>query len=644
MSLHQSTERTSLAVPTKDDLESLSTKGIDSHVAERFRETIMARLPVYQMLAQESGFCVELGDKTCWDHSRRTVILNIDDFMGHRMNLDPSMVDYLILHELGHMKEMYDDPDGYRDIIECSKDKFGDAAFRLYNCMMDIFVNTHTAQVAPIYGNTFAPSEQVKNLYRTQAFAQRDFSGQPECLQFAHYLLNLGMGVADDITLSPAVQKRIDAGLTDLTGQTMSYKDFVDLYMRPQISHSQGKSWRGSVSQRKRIIDRLLRPEFETLLEGDLASGRAILVPGIRGIGSVLSNKSIKDILDDADENPPPGPLSAADRETLSQLHTIGEDLQMPVSDINDFANIFMRMRPTINSLAAVWDELVIDRLTQGYARQGFYVTGCDLDIQRAVSRFAQIETSPESAHVMYRRVPHEERIPAPCHFNLRLIIDTSGSMTIVEKLVRETAVALGASLYVKNQESALKGDRLTCGLEVRRFSGGVETILPCTENLTVRELMQWFPQVTMGGGTADHIALMDIDQSLDPATVSRIQSGSQVEIVIEITDGDTCNPTETKRQLKKLESKGVLTGAINLRNIIRPTSTSHISQASDVAVAHNSFAGCLFEQIWNSGPFKRGLTISTPEQLPESIRTMIQRFIETSGARLNRVGGTHGF
>jgi hypothetical protein len=206
--------------------------------------------------------------------------------------------------------------------------------------------------------------------------------------------------------------------------------------------------------------------------------------------------------------------------------------------------------------------------------------------------------------------------------------------MTAVQQLVRETAVALGASLYVKNQESALKGDRITCGLEVRRFSGGSETILPCTENLSIRELMKWFPHVTMGGGTADHIALSAINQAIDPATVVRIRDGSQIEIVIEITDGDTCDPTETKRQLKKLENKGVLTGAINLKRGYYSTvqdDSDTVHKPANTGAGGYDFGGCLFEQIWNSGPFKRGLAISDPNQLPDSIRKMIKRFIETS-------------
>jgi hypothetical protein len=306
-------------------------------VAEHFRETILARLPVYQTLAQESGFWIELGDTTCYDHERKTIILNIDDFAGRRMNLDPSMVDYLILHELGHLKEMAEDPEGYRDVIESGQERYGSAALRLYNCMMDIFVNTNTAQMAPVYGETFEPSELVKDFYRKQAFPNRDFSNKPECVQLAHYLLNLGMGAADDITLSPEVQKRIDEGLADLTGQKMTYQDFVDLYMRPQVTRAEGSTWRGFVSQRKRIIDKMLRPKFESLLMGDLAGGRVIEVPVIPGVGPLMPIQSIKKILGDAKERKNVLGNNAADRETLNQLQQIGEDLDMPVDDVNDF-------------------------------------------------------------------------------------------------------------------------------------------------------------------------------------------------------------------------------------------------------------------------------------------------------------------
>jgi hypothetical protein len=417
------------------------------------------------------------------------------------------------------------------------------------------------------------------------------------------------MGAADDIILSPPVQKRIDEGLTDLTGQKMTYKDFVDLYMRPQVTRAEGSTWRGFVSQRKRIIDKMLRPNFESFLMEDLANGRAIEVTAIPGVGPLMPIQSIKKILGDAKEQKNVPGNNAADRETLEQLQQIGRDLDMPIDEVNDFARTFIEMRPTINALAALWDDLKVDRLYQSTAKAGYYVTGCDLDVQRAVSCFARIQTSPESADVMYRRVPEEQRIPAPCHFNLRLVIDTSGSMACFQEQVRKTAVALGASLYVKNTESTLQGDRLTCGLEVRRFSGRSETILPCTENLNIRELMVWYPQITMGGGTADHIALQDINRAITPAVVSKIRDGSQVEIVIEITDGDTCDSNATMQQLRAFEKKGVLSGAINL----------------------SGFTSGMFDQIWNRGPIKRGLYISKPEDLPEALQKMIKQFIAES-------------
>jgi hypothetical protein len=617
---------------------------------EVFRKVIMPRLPLYQNLAQKAGFWIEFGEATCWDHERKTIVLAVKDFIGKGLDLSPSMLDYLILHELGHMKELYEDPDGYQDVIDTGLEKYGNAAFRLYNCLMDVYVNSNTAQSAPIYGSTNQSSNEVKLFYHDQAFRNRDFQRQPHALQFAHHLLNLGMGIADDIVLSPEVQERIDRGVIDPSGNQISYQDFLDLYMRPAIERESGDLWQGLVSQRKRIIDRLIRPDFEQFLSNDIASGRAIVVPSHAGVGTLMSPQSLKKIVDDAKRVKKEGKPSSADRQREQQLRDIGKDLEMPVSTVNDFISTFNRMQPTINSLAKVWDELRFVGEHRSIGKDGYYARGIDLDVQRVVGQFPQILHSPENALIMYRRVPKDERIPIPRQFNLRIIIDTSGSMACIQQQVRETAVALGASLYVKNQEAALRGDAIACGFEVHRFSGDSKNILPCTNKITVRDLMSWYPEVTMGGGTSDHFALMTINNSITGEAIERIGSGSQVEIVIEITDGDTSNPGATKEQIKILEKKGVLVGAINLsnssylRSYLRNQVNSNSSPANNplseddydqgiVGEILSSRRFSLFDQIWNSGEQKRGLYVEQVEELPKVLGNMISRFIELSPA-----------
>lgn len=164
---------------------------------------------------------------------------------------------------------------------------------------------------------------------------------------------------------------------------------------------------------------------------------------------------------------------------------------------------------------------------------------------------------------------------------------------------------------------------------------------------------MRWYPEVTMGGGTADHFALAAINKSIDGNVISKIESGERIEIVIEITDGDTCDPGSTQRELKKLERKGVLTGAINLaarrtRQTLASYAGSLESQADSAEQAGNRELSSyyrrmitdsaliigrnsIFEQIWNSGEFKRGLHVSDPAELPQALSVMIRRFIDTS-------------
>lgn len=627
---------------------------------DSFKKIVMQRLPVYQMLAQKAGFWVEFGEKTCWDHNRRTIVLSVNDFLEGDRQLSPSMIDYSILHELGHMKELYDDPDGYRAVIESGEEKYGQAIFTLYNCLMDVYVNSHTAQVAPVYGSSQHACKEAQDVYREVFFKERNFEKFPQSFQFAYYLLNLGMGTADDILLSPEVQEKIQRGLRDPGGENISYKDFLDTYMRPPVENDPSVAWKANISQRKKVIDKLIRPDFESFLHSDIESGMIKFIPSIRGVGSLLPVKSLKDILKDAERVKVEGKPSQSSREQERQIRQIGNDLKLPVDTVNKFLSSYKRMTPTINALAKVWEELKFVGVSRGFNRDGFYSRGFDIGIQRVIQQFPSIQTAPDEARVMYRRVPYDERTPIPRHFNLRLILDTSGSMHSIQQEVRDAAVAFGASLYVKNQESKLDGNRISCGMEVHRFSGGSEKLMSHTSTITIRDLMQWYPSITMGGGTADHFALAEINRSIGSTEEAQIRSGERVEIVLEITDGDTSNPMATISELKSLQKKGVLVGAINLaahtqREYIKEMLGSYeeLSDEDDdvedeldddenlfsVDKLKKQYLGMygglgthtLFEQIWNSGSIKRGIHVPSPEALPGEMSKLIQTFIETS-------------
>jgi hypothetical protein len=558
------------------------------------------------------------------------------------------------------MKELYDDPEGYRNIIDSGKEKYGQAAFTLYNCLMDVYVNSHTAQVAPVYGSSQYACKEAQDVYRDVFFKNRNFENYPQSFQFAYYLLNLGMGTADDISLSPEVKERIERGLREPGGENITYRDFLDTYMRPPVENGPSATWKANISQRKKVIDKIIRPDFESFLQTDIGTGKIKFIPGIRGVGSLLPVDSLEDILKDAERVKVEGKPSQASREQERQIRQIGKELQLPVDTVNKFLSSYKKMTPTINALAKVWEELKFIGINRGFNRDGFYSRGHDIGIQKVIQDFPAIQTSPGEARVMYRRVPYDERTPVPRHFNLRLILDTSGSMEFIQQEVRDAAVAFGASLYVKNQESNLDGNRISCGMEVYRFSGGSEKLMSHKSDITIRDLMRWYPSIKMGGGTADHFALAEINRSISSAEEAQIRSGERVEIVLEITDGDTCNPNQTISELKSLQKKGVLVGAINLsphkmrehmRELLQSCGAEydeeddvtedpegdddcslidhHRRSLFGMSKIHGTFT--LFEQIWNSGAIKRGIYVANPESLPIEMSKLIHTFIETS-------------
>ena len=150
-------------------------------------------------------------------------------------------IDYIICHELGHLKELYNDPEGYgRIIAEGDRaDGLGQVYFRLYNCLMDIYVNTNTAQRFPLYRgsepNAFAPI--VNELYAQKLFPDKNLQSNPLSIQFSDYLLLLAMGVADQYQVSPEATEALSTPFTDHSGQNYSTQELVDTFLRPIPGH-----------------------------------------------------------------------------------------------------------------------------------------------------------------------------------------------------------------------------------------------------------------------------------------------------------------------------------------------------------------------------------------------------------------------
>ncbi|MEI6517897.1 MAG: hypothetical protein WCN89_04305, partial [bacterium] len=224
---------------------------------------------VYESLAA-LPFKVRLGERTSFDHTSQTVIIGVKQLEQLGITKQ-EIVDFIVLHELGHFKELNDDPEGYKKVIEegSRADGLGKAYFGFYNALMDIYVNTNTKNRAPLYGGGGEEfSLDVKECYREQLFKERDFTDQPHSAQYGYYLLNLGMGVASDITVSPEVREAVNQG-AELYGKKFSTQEIIDTFLRPALGFRSSNSWQATIGQRKIVIDQTLRPIFEKLVKLD---------------------------------------------------------------------------------------------------------------------------------------------------------------------------------------------------------------------------------------------------------------------------------------------------------------------------------------------------------------------------------------
>lgn len=537
---------------------------------DRFAAT---RMPVYQTFAESAGFSVEFGDKTCFNHTEGAVVLEREGTL-RTLREKPDRVDFDVFHELGHYKELYDDPQGYKKVIEeGSKPPDGKSIFRLYNCLMDIYVNTNIANRLPQYRGSGGFSDDVVDYYRRDLFPTRDWSDpkkNPLCFQFSDYLLQLGMGAEEGITLSPEVRNVLAEGTT-FAGQHYSFKELIDQYLRPVLHPLPGDSWTGAISQRKYVIDEAIRPIFERLLQQDKAQGREQQIKE-GGEGKQKGQPSLEDLknaLPGAEQWARDKKLSNADKaskERKKQIEDIAKAEQLTPEEAKDFAERFERLQPIINDLAKRWDELAIPSTLWETREIGHFTTGSNFDVRMGVARFSDIVENPAKAEVMTRRLLEPTEVIQPKEILLWVLPDLSGSMKDDQEVLRDLCLVLAASMATRNLDAEIHGGESRCTLGIEGFHKITIPLLQPTKEIKIRDIMRIYKQlVANGDDTNDDLALAEVAKTHTGEHRERLRSGEVVELLLEITDGCTRNSERTKALIGRLEGNGTWCRSIKI-------------------------------------------------------------------------------
>lgn len=595
----------------------IEAKPCDKAGRDELAELIRARHPVYQSLARDAGFSIDFSSgNTCFNHETNTVIISLEQL--ERIGIkSASELDFIVLHELGHFKEYREDPEGYLDIIRECKQKGSDTQryFRFWNCLADIYVNTNTAQIAPVYAGAGSEvfSPEVQDIYRHKAFSQRDFTDMPLSQQYGCYLLNLGMGAADDIKLSPAVQKEVEANLS-LFGESLSHLDLIRTYFIPAIGRHRTDEWQAKASERAYISKQTILPVFERLLKLDKEREQDLSRAGENGLEPLeLDMDEVEEAVQEISKKAAEAkmtPEEKAQKLRKQQAKGLGEDAGLEPEQAADFAERLDALQPKIKELVNLFKDLQQPQTTLERVQEGHYKHGETLDIDRAIETFGKIDQSPEEARVMVRGRYVEQQEMQPRKIRLWLCPDLSGSMGGDITHLKDLTIALTAAMATLCLETEAADGSLVAELAVIGFSDSAHEILLPKPDITLRDAALAYSQIYTRGGTYEAAALNSAASKLpllkkaDEAT-----NNPCLDILIVITDGDTERVHESLQTLDELSHQGmeIMAGI----KILRP--------------GWSREGGGSFSDIWQGASNRSGSYIESAEDLPDVIRKLLE-------------------
>jgi hypothetical protein len=234
--------------------------------------------------------------------------VNLDASWFFRKGFSKEQIQWAVMHELSHFKDLVQDPEGMeanvvhivdearlvgKKIFEKIKDAFGQddpeyierlkklapvykdhklnsaeqAGFKIwftfYNVLHDIYVNNIVSRTASRYEASRPGGKEIRKLYREQLFPGIDYTKLPRHMQFMYALLRGEMVPDEELELSYEVEEAL-ARKTSFQGAKYNARQIIESFIKPK----RGRDTR--VVQRQRVLAQTLEPIFTELLMKDL--------------------------------------------------------------------------------------------------------------------------------------------------------------------------------------------------------------------------------------------------------------------------------------------------------------------------------------------------------------------------------------
>lgn len=546
-------------------------------INETIRNISQNRLPFYQSYT-EGNFGIEIGNKTCFDHTRNMVVLNQETVCDReRRNVDA--LDFNVLHELGHLIQLYTDPDEYKKTLDICKEKpNGKEKRKLYNALLDVTVNSLISCRYPRFagnnGDIF--SEEIKSEYRKKLFKERDLSKDAYQDQFAYYLLNAAMGVGDDLTVSEPVRNALDEKISVL-GESYLPVDIVKKFLMTSVD-KYGKITNLNIAQTRRIIDHTLMPIFERLIQEEQQRPEEEKNQGGDGnqgkqdgdfediSKSIADNidkivKDIKEKITKKNETPQDRKKSLAEKY-LEKL--------FPNPDDTDLRNDIISVQPLIEDLKKELNRIRSETILYE-TQECFRPSGDDLSVESVIDYFSDVQRGTPNLPIFSANETTEKKQIQPKVLRIGIMVDLSGSMENDILELRKNLLALAGAVFSANLEAKMNDgkDAIQYQFGIYGYSDDYIELLPFKVITSWNDVKDSYSNCIVRGGTASHEALSVLRDVYAKKSSKESQNNQQeiIDILFEFTDGDTENPSLSKRLLDEIRKAGVFVEGIKLTN-----------------------------------------------------------------------------
>jgi hypothetical protein len=544
-------------VESSEDLQ-LSPVQIQARLTH-LSEVLGRRLDSYKTYAQTAGFGVKIGGKTCFDHDHTCVVLSSQELLETERPI--TLVDFDVYHELGHLIQLFEDPRGYQKLIDSSvrEDGLGKIYFEFYNCLLDVGVNSRIGNSFQTYQGPAGTeySEQIRNYYRKDLFSVRDLTNEPLSRQFSYYLLNLGMGVADDLVLSEAVQAEITQTIRYI-GKDISVEDFLNANIKTQV---RGSNQAGQpVGYQKRLIDKYLLPIFERLLEIDKKNGTDLEAKEDHRDKTTFSHSDLSNIIKTATGFQDHRNMNAKDRAAgvgCSQVkNSLPNDTPPELAD--EFAKNLAAVRPEIIALSNLWRRFRVTKSAVTIEETAGHKYGHDLSVDDAIGQFLEISQQPDSAAVMLSNEHQEVLSNQPKKIGLFLLLDLSGSMTQLTPQLKQLMLAMSGSVVSFNESSKGVGLDTRMELSIIGYNDNGVVLMDSGDTEVFSDLIQAYQKLVCSNGTQSHQGLAVVRDLVKSKLAAFTDKSDYLALCTEMTDGDTSEPITSASIIQELTALGV--------------------------------------------------------------------------------------